>query len=146
MAIILIIAGIWLVGHIFNYWGPPPPSRTPGEIFQEQQAHEQRQRDQKAEFEQKRAERKKAEAEKREQWTSAWRSAYGEYLKSDKWQRVRQRVFKRANHICEYCGGPAQQVHHEHYPKNFRRLDFRRENMSFLKAVCRNCHREQHGL
>lgn len=82
----------------------------------------------------------------RELFIDKWRGAYRDYLNSDKWQRVRRKVMKRAGGTCEYCGGKASQVHHERYPKNFLTFDFSRENYSYLRAVCPTCHDEKHGL
>jgi len=142
MEILLIIGGIWLAGHIFGWWEQRPPPKTPEQLLQEQREREQRERELQARLEQQRIERERQEAERREEW----QTAYGEYLRSDKWKRVRQRVFKRAEYKCEFCGGPAEQVYHERYPKSFGRMSFKRENMSYLKAICRDCHRKQHGL
>lgn len=142
MEILLILGGIWFVGGILGWWEKRPPQATPEQLLQEQYEREQRARELQTRIEQQRVEREQQEAERREEW----QRAYGEYLRSEEWKRVRQRVFKRAEYKCEFCGEPAEQVHHMRYPKSFRRMNFTRENMSYLKAICRDCHREQHGL
>ncbi len=82
----------------------------------------------------------------REIFIDRWRSAYRDYLNSSKWDRVREKILKRAGGLCEYCGAEASEIHHERYPKNFLKFDFSRENYSYLRAVCRKCHTEKHGL
>jgi uncharacterized protein HemX len=120
MEIFLIIGSTWLAVHIFGWWLQQTPPKTPEELLREQQEREQRERELRTRLEQQRIERERQEAERREEW----HSAYGEYLRSDKWK----------------------QVHHVRYPKSFGRMSFKRENMSYLKVICRDCHRKQHGI
>lgn len=37
---------------------------------------------------------------------------YKEYLRSPKWQHIRERVLLRDNYTCVICGGRATHVHH----------------------------------
>ncbi len=64
---------------------------------------------------------------------------YKEHLKTNKWQIIREKVFKRANNICEGClEEKATQVHH---------LDYRNvgdELLFQLVAICDNCHDKCH--
>jgi hypothetical protein len=69
-----------------------------------------------------------------------WNDYYAEYLKSKAWKRVRGRVLKAADYKCARCGARATQVHHKRYPKNMRR-----QKMSYLEALCRKCHRQEHN-
>lgn len=62
--------------------------------------------------------------------------SYREYLKSDLWYSIRERVFKRDKKLCMICRKRASQVHHKSYhPKVMRGEDLRP-----LVSVCRPCH------
>ena len=73
-------------------------------------------------------------------WDS-YQDYYEEYLDSDVWERKRAAVMERADGSCESigCSNPATEVHHRTYPD-----DLGSEPLSFLKALCRPCHSEQH--
>jgi len=62
------------------------------------------------------------------------------FLKSDIWHRLRSKVLKRANYICEGCGdAQATEVHHLNYTRwggNELLID--------LLAVCGDCHLKLH--
>jgi 5-methylcytosine-specific restriction endonuclease McrA len=77
--------------------------------------------------------------EKRRQ-TEQWRADYEAYLQTQEWADRRERIFKRANGVCEGCGeAPAEQVHHltyEHCGNEF---------LWELVAICRRCHVSVHG-
>ena len=135
---LLVIVGIWFAGYFFNKWQMTSPPRTPEQLQQEE--NERKKRDQEVQ------ERIKLAGIVRERRYEEWQAAYKDYLKSEKWQKVRRRVLKRADQKCEYCGAHAVQVHHEKYPKSFSRMEFERENFSHLKAVCGKCHMEQHDI
>lgn len=69
----------------------------------------------------------------------AWHEAYDEYLASDKWARLREKVMTRSAGICEGClGAPATEVHHLTYKHVGDELLWE------LVAVCRDCHRRCH--
>lgn len=61
--------------------------------------------------------------------------SYHAYLASDAWQRKRRAVLRRAGYRCERCGwaGPLD-IHHLTYAR------FGNEELSDLKALCRECH------
>ena len=84
--------------------------------------------------------------EKQEEQENSIRAAYKVYLKSDRWQKIRAIVLKRADYICERCkNNRAVQVHHAQYPDCFKRGIFiERENLSHLTALCDKCHAEIH--
>ena len=63
-------------------------------------------------------------------------ASYADYLQSDKWQKIRTRVLRRAGYRCEVCGGVATQVHHNLYGR--KQLTGR--SLKGLKAVCKSCH------
>jgi 5-methylcytosine-specific restriction endonuclease McrA len=78
--------------------------------------------------------------EKQEQNDQQWWVDYGAYLNSLEWQHKRNRVFKRANGICEGCGErAATQIHHLNY-KNVQN-----EFLFELVAICDPCHKRIHG-
>ena len=73
-----------------------------------------------------------------------WRRLYKEYMNSDEWAAIRQKVMDRARDrsltqdpVCERCGRiRALQVHHLHYNT------FRQETLDDLLAVCDVCHKK----
>jgi len=44
----------------------------------------------------------------------------------------------RDNHMCQYCGGEATEVHHLTYE------NIGNEPLEDLIAICRLCHKDQH--
>jgi hypothetical protein len=66
---------------------------------------------------------------------------YRAHLKSPQWAALRSRVMSRAKDRCEYCGEPAEQVHHVEYPKQFEN-----DTEHNLIALCRSCHMRAHGM
>lgn len=67
------------------------------------------------------------------------RSRYAEYLESPEWARLRLRVLRRAEGVCEGCGlRTPTQVHHLTYDRIYREMLFD------LVAVCRECHAAIH--
>lgn len=75
--------------------------------------------------------------------------SYKQYLRSDKWQKIRQAVFERAlknanshnkHGVCERCGyepwRPCLQVHHINYGHIFN------GRLEDLILLCPNCHKE----
>lgn len=75
---------------------------------------------------------------------------YKQYLRSDKWQKIRQAVFERAlknancnnrHGICERCGyqpwKPCLQLHHKNYDSVYH------ERLEDLILLCPNCHKAE---
>jgi 5-methylcytosine-specific restriction endonuclease McrA len=70
-----------------------------------------------------------------------WWDQYNEHLASEKWQALRQLVFKRDQGICQGCyAAAATQVHHLTY-KNVGD-----EFLWELIAICDECHERYHGF
>lgn len=72
-----------------------------------------------------------------------WHERYAEYLCSDEWLALRQRVLKRDRHRCTISGKSSRpddplQVHHLTYVR------VGREDMDDLITVCRSAHRQLH--
>jgi len=66
--------------------------------------------------------------------------AYRSHLNSPEWKRMRAKVLKRSNGLCEGClEAPAAEVHHLTYRNLFAELAFQ------LVALCRDCHEQVHG-
>ena len=64
---------------------------------------------------------------------------YDQYLQTEKWGRIRERVLSRADGICEGCGRrKATQVHHLSYTHVGEEFLFE------LVAICRDCHGRLH--
>lgn len=62
--------------------------------------------------------------------------SYREYLSSELWKRVRQKVFDQKGRKCELCGGRATQVHHRRY----RDKDMLGTELNCLHPICGGCH------
>jgi len=67
---------------------------------------------------------------------------YGDYLKSDLWSEIRDRVLKESGYQCICCGKQkldetlVMQVHHMVYSKE----NLSGESLYGLVAICRSCH------
>ena len=69
------------------------------------------------------------------------RKGYNEYLKSEKWQQLRHKIFRRCHGVCEGCGDrPAVEVHHLTYER------FGDELLFDLVGVCEECHEKVHWI
>jgi 5-methylcytosine-specific restriction endonuclease McrA len=64
-------------------------------------------------------------------------SSYGDYLKSDLWKSIRERVLIRDGHQCRYCKEPASQAHH----RNYRTDTMSGKDIQDIHAVCGTCHK-----
>lgn len=66
--------------------------------------------------------------------------SYGDYLKSQVWQKIRKEVLESNSWQCKYCDRKASQVHHESYD-----LDtMSGRNLRYLTPVCWSCHKTGH--
>lgn len=63
-------------------------------------------------------------------------SSYAEYLESDLWKKIRDRVYKMKGRGCLLCERPATELHHNRYHKN----DLLGKTLSFIHPICRDCH------
>lgn len=63
---------------------------------------------------------------------------YGEYLKTNWWKSKRRQKLDSTKHLCERCGGKANQVHHKHYRTLWR------EKNADLESICGDCHVAEH--
>lgn len=80
--------------------------------------------------------------EQREEQNQAWWEKYNQYLTTQAWHNLRQRVMERDNHTCQAClRRPATQVHHLSY-------HFYNElggSAAFeCIAICDQCHQKIH--
>jgi len=70
-------------------------------------------------------------------------ATYKDYLRSDLWQDIRERVLDLHDRKCKLCNGLATQVHHRHY--GIRSLTGK--TLVHLLPVCGGCHvRIEFGL
>ena len=68
-------------------------------------------------------------------------SEYQEYIKSQEWQEVRQKIFKRDNFRCVKCGASKNlQVHHITYE------NLGEEKYADLVTLCNDCHNATHNM
>ena len=66
---------------------------------------------------------------------------YSKYLKSSKWERLRDRAIKRAKNKCQLCSGDKNlQVHHRTYQRLFN------ESLVDLTVLCERCHKHFHNI
>lgn len=63
--------------------------------------------------------------------------SYADYLASDDWQTLRQRVLERDDFICVACGAQARCVHHTNYTQ--KTLSSKFPTLS-LVSLCHRCH------
>jgi 5-methylcytosine-specific restriction endonuclease McrA len=63
-------------------------------------------------------------------------TSYREYLESELWAGIRQRVFTRDNHECLMCGREATQVHHKRYNMD----TMKGVTIDHLVSSCGGCH------
>lgn len=66
---------------------------------------------------------------------------YGDYLKSNLWKSIRNRVAKRDGGHCKCCGSKAECVHHIKYTEG----SLRGTSLRYLISLCNVCHGEVHG-
>lgn len=63
-------------------------------------------------------------------------SSYREYLKSELWRNIREKVFQLKGRLCFLCGNLANQVHHNRYHRN----DLLGKTLAYLFPICDKCH------
>lgn len=63
-------------------------------------------------------------------------SSYQEYLASDRWQRIRERVLRLRGRVCQRCGNPGSVVHHQLYHIKV----LQGSSLRGLRVLCRECH------
>lgn len=61
--------------------------------------------------------------------------SYQEYLQSDRWKRIRAKVFRKCGK-CKVCGNKAEVVHHKNYDEKTLRGDC----LKSLVPLCHSCH------
>lgn len=64
--------------------------------------------------------------------------SYSDYLASELWRGIRERVFEIKGHSCYCCGRYATQAHHTRYHEN----DLLGNTLRFIHPICATCHRE----
>jgi hypothetical protein len=66
---------------------------------------------------------------------------YQEYLKSDYWKEIREKVYKRDNYKCKLCGSKENIcVHHSTYD------NLGNEILDDLITICKHCHNAFHKI
>lgn len=69
-----------------------------------------------------------------------WQEKYREYLRSERWHLIREKVLQRERYLCQGCGDArANEVHHSTY------VHVGDEFLFELVALCSACHRRFHG-
>lgn len=68
-------------------------------------------------------------------------SSYDEYMDSEEWKQIRNRILARDGYRCRMCGtGKQLRVHHIRYPDIYGS-----ESDEDLITVCDSCHQRVHG-
>jgi len=62
--------------------------------------------------------------------------SYRDYLASDFWREIRERVLKRDGRRCVACQRETRIVHHRKYDA----ATLKGETLEWLSAICRDCH------
>lgn len=70
-----------------------------------------------------------------------YRKQYTEYLKSEKWAKIRQQKALEQNYTCEKCGKVVKKGFHIHH-KTYER--FTNEPLTDLMFLCKDCHNSLH--
>lgn len=63
-----------------------------------------------------------------------------DYLQTETWRNIRERILVIAKYKCADCGGFADQVHHLIYPEVWGM-----EELEDLIPLCNSCHAKRHG-
>jgi len=82
--------------------------------------------------------------EREEIWEEQYKDLcknYREYLKSDKWKKLRTKILERDKYICWDCDGSATEVHHLDY--DYLETD---DEEKHCVSLCRICHMQRHGI
>lgn len=80
------------------------------------------------------------EKKKKYNFSLRYQKGYVDYLKSEKWKRLRLEVMKRDSFLCQKCKTErACHVHHLTYER------LGREKMEDLVSICLNCHIIEHN-
>ncbi len=67
------------------------------------------------------------------------KAIYNMYLKTTRWEQLRNERMALDQHECRMCDSAAQVVHHRHYKKPFGQ-----ETMHDLTSLCHRCHKNHH--
>lgn len=67
-------------------------------------------------------------------------NGYGDYLKSNTWEELRQQAVTRANQQCELCKSPYDVVYHVKHPPTYEE-----DHLGNLLVVCGSCYAKVHG-
>lgn len=84
------------------------------------------------------------EYNKKEEYEEFCVDAYNnhqEYLKSERWRKLRLEILKRDNFTCQDCKEKAKDVHHIDY--NYLGTD---KEIDFCVSLCRECHKNRHNI
>ncbi len=68
-------------------------------------------------------------------------ASYEEYLASETWRLIRDRVFATKGRECRCCGKTATQIHHRSYDIRVLQGD----NLKPLEPICLKCHDHLHS-
>ena len=76
----------------------------------------------------------------------SWKEKYQEDLKTDLWKRKREKILKRDNYKCQWCGSTKElQVHHKYYEKyHDGRVNAWDYPDRCLITLCKRCHEKCH--
>lgn len=62
---------------------------------------------------------------------------------SNKWSKIRERVYKRDNYACQQCGSVGGEIHAHHIKPVSKGGE--KYNMSNIEVLCPDCHYDEHS-
>lgn len=65
-------------------------------------------------------------------------TTYGDYLLSELWDSIRERVWHEKGESCTCCGRAASEIHHQSYAPKVLRGD----DIKPLIPLCKRCHKK----
>ena len=88
----------------------------------------------------KKVKRRKKRRKKQPNVKQEWQKKYRAYLKSPRWEYIKEHIHLVRDGRCERCGSTERlEVHHKHYRTVFH------EGANDLELLCHICHRKEHG-
>ena len=68
------------------------------------------------------------------------------FYNSKEWKKVREYILRRDKYLCQICGNPGEEIHHQIHltPQNINDLNISMHEGN-LSTLCKECHFKQHA-